>query len=195
MLARTQRVKCRLPGCCHLNMIGRAVKKMDIDKEDVCPISHTPLRELEYPVVLKKSTLQFNGPMKDTVYCGEHLTEWLKYYSITDPVTNITVKCGLASELLEPAPYCDKAKLKATEHFLRSQGFLDGQGGQVSVCFAFGSGRDADVATNTGCRRRHVMVPSHLAEASSINNNSGYWSPWNARMHSRKPYHQLQAAF
>jgi hypothetical protein len=106
---------------------------MDISEEDICPISHIPLCEIQYPVVLRKSGLLYgySGTIKTTVYCGKHLSEWLKHYSMIDPITNRAMRCDLASALMKPAPFGDLAMSKATEIFLRSQGFLDGRGGQV----------------------------------------------------------------
>ena len=89
-------------------------------EDDVCPISHIPVREILHPVVFRKRTV-------DTVYSAEHVVEWLKNHSLLDPVSHEYVEPNLATEILEPW-----GGNSTTRKFLVRAGVLDGIGGKVT---------------------------------------------------------------
>ena len=88
---------------------------------DVCPISHIPIAELSHPVCFKRGN--------DRVFSAEHLVEWLKHYSLTNPLTGAAVEAGLAGDILMFKGDTDNRS--ETERYLKSAGYLNGRGGKI----------------------------------------------------------------
>ena len=89
---------------------------------DVCPISHIPVSQLQHPVVVRAAT-------RAVVYDAEHIVRWLKHHSLMDPVTHARIRPGFAVDILRPAPSAGPD----TRAFLARAGYVDGRGGQVII--------------------------------------------------------------
>ena len=93
---------------------------------DVCPISHIPVSELFHPVCFRKG----DGRV---LFSAEYIVEWLKHYSLTNPLTGAAVDAGLAGNILKfKGP---KSLQRGTEEYLKSVGYLNGRGGEVIFYF------------------------------------------------------------
>ena len=61
------------------------------------------------------------------IYDAEHIVQWLKHYSLMDPVTHTYIRPGFAADIL-----CPTSTATAETHvFLARAGYLDGNGGKV----------------------------------------------------------------
>ena len=94
--------------------------------DDICPISHIHVTEVLHPVC-------FRGA-HSRIFSADHLVEWLKHYSLTNPLTGAPVDAGLATRILKfkstGTPHSEKMQ-RGTELYLKSAGYLDGRGGKV----------------------------------------------------------------
>jgi hypothetical protein len=97
--------------------------------QQICPISHIPLRKLRNPVAFRQNDR--------TVYEAEHAVRWLRHGRMVDPATNFTVCDDMAFNILIPVRLektTDEGILK-TETFLKNSGYLDGSGEGQQVIF------------------------------------------------------------
>ena len=97
--------------------------------QQICPISHIPLRKLRNPVAFRQNDR--------TVYEAEHAVRWLRHGRMVDPATNYAVCDDMAFNILIPVRlgYTTDDEILKTETFLKNAGYLDGSGEGQQVIF------------------------------------------------------------
>ena len=91
------------------------------EMNDVCPISHIPVDEIQHPVTFVSE--------HRIVYNAEDVIDWLKHHSLINPITNAQVSPDFANNLLRPFDRNDSD----TPLVLSRAGYLDGAGGKVFI--------------------------------------------------------------